>query len=256
MTAENKAKGILLNHYGHHLGDFDCYQGYLFIPVTDDGQPYIAVFSAADLSFVTKQAIQRNGSYFTGIGWCAINPKDGSLYTSDKHAKNQFGSGCSPVVIYEIDLPAIRARSGNFLRYKAQLSLKDENGKALTLEHMQGGCFDNANHLHTNNGYPSYYGTNYANGKGGISIFTVPGAIIENTNYTTNRIAHSNQTGKSDPFRYQFNSKVGGEEPEGLTYWDLNDKRAPEITGVLHAIMLDNAGTGADDFYFKHYKRI
>ncbi len=47
------------------------------------------------------------------------------------------------------------------------------------------------------------------------------------------------------------------EEPKGITYWDLNkDTRAPEICGVLHAIMIDNVGVGDDDFYFKHYDRI
>lgn len=66
------------------------------------------------------------------------------------------------------------------------------------------------------------------------------------------RLTHSNQ---DRDFRYQFNSI--GEEPEGITYWDLDENnKAPYIRGQLHAIMLDNAGKGDDDFYFKHYRRV
>ncbi len=60
------------------------------------------------------------------------------------------------------------------------------------------------------------------------------------------------------PITHKINDKVTGENREkGITYWDLNkDTRAPEISGVLHAIMIDNVGVGDDDFYFKHYDRI
>ena len=257
VKSENKAKGILLNKYGHHLGDFDCYKGYLFIPVTDDGKPHIAVFSANDLSLVTKQTIQRNGSYFTGLGWCAVNPKDGRLYTSDKHVKKPVASDSTPVLIYDIDIAAIQKKSGDFLKYRASMILNDDKGNALTREHMQGGCFDNDNHLHITNGHYTHSvfdegGIHWANSKGGISVFTVPDIIAENTTYNVNRIAVSNQ---ENGFRYQFDGV--GQEPEGITYWDLNeDNRAPEISGALHAIMLNNDLTSKDDFYFKHYNKI
>lgn len=252
VTSENKAKGILRNKYGHHLGDFDCCNGYLFIPVTGDGKPYIAVFSANDLSFVMKQEIKRNGAYFKSLGWCAVNPNDKRLYTSDKHCKNQFGSDCSPVLIYDIDFAVVQKKSGEFLKYRTALMLKDEKGNVLTREHMQGGCFDNENHLHINNGYYTSVTQSWANDKGGISVFKIPSYIAANSTPFVIRIARSYQSGI---FRYQFNGK--GQEPEGITYWDLNkDKRAPEISGVLHAIMLDNLGIRDDDFYFKHYDRV
>jgi hypothetical protein len=43
------------------------------------------------------------------------------------------------------------------------------------------------------------------------------------------------------------------EEPEGLTWWDLDRSDAPGIEGQLHAIVLDNDDNG-DDIYFKHYR--
>ena len=250
VTSANPAKGILRNKYGHHLGDFDYSNGYLFIPVTDDGSPYIAVFSAKDLSFIVKQYMKKpNGEKYDGLGWLAINPRDGKLYTSGKHVD---GKGGHCVFVYDIDYSKIKGNSVNqteFMTISAYMYLQDEKGNLLKLEHMQGGCFDNENHLHTNNGL---FGKDYGNDKGGISVFTVPSKIENRKTYHINRIAKSKQSGT---FRYQFNGRY--EEPEGITYWDLNkDKRAPEITGVLHAIMIDNVGTGDDDFYFKHYDRV
>jgi hypothetical protein len=59
------------------------------------------------------------------------------------------------------------------------------------------------------------------------------------------------------PFNYEYsptNPIVGGlnEEPEGLTLWDLDDGRAPNIHGQLHVLLLDNDDS-ADEVYIKHY---
>ena len=231
------------------------------MPVTDDGTPYIAVFRASDLTYVTRQYIlnngsarQNNGAYepttyfhpYRTIPWCAVNPCNGKLYTTDKEKSGSCVS--KDLFVYDIDLDKIRQGSQEFLHFHCTNRMYDERCRRLTLIHMQGGCFDNQNHLHVNNGF---WKKKEANSKGGISVFSVPVATAEGGIYGIRRIIKSNQ---SRGFRYQFNSY--GEEPEGLTYWDLNDGRAPGIKGVLHAIMLDNAGTGADDFYFKHYDRI
>ena len=69
---------------------------------------------------------------------------------------------------------------------------------------------------------------------------------------TQRRIVRS--TNGSGSFNYEFHP--GGstdEEPEGLTYWDLDGRNAPGIKGQLHAILLDNDANG-DDVYFKHYR--
>ena len=71
--SENRSKGIYKNAYGHRLGDCDCYNNYLFVPVTGDGTPYIAVFDASDLSFVAKDHIKRFDIDYHSIHWCAQN---------------------------------------------------------------------------------------------------------------------------------------------------------------------------------------
>lgn len=57
-------------------------------------------------------------------------------------------------------------------------------------------------------------------------------------------------------FAYEFNhSSTVKEEPEGLTFWDLDaDERAPGLRGQLHVVLLDNDAITADDVYVKHYR--
>jgi hypothetical protein len=252
---EDRAKGIYKHSYGQRLGDCDCYNQYLFIPVSGNGVPYIAVFRASDLTYIAKAELYKFGKRFGSVHWCAINPNDGCLYTSDENVGNDFTSDTSPVMVYSIDMDRIRQGKDGFLNYKTFLRLYTISGIRLTRNYVQGGCFDDKNHLHINNGEYTLKvdGHNYANDNGGISVFSVP--QIPKTNaqpcYRIRRIAYSNQ---SKGFRYQFNGT--GEEPSGITYWDLKNKKpAGKVCGCLHAIMSDNAGRGADDFYFKHYER-
>lgn len=58
------------------------------------------------------------------------------------------------------------------------------------------------------------------------------------------------------PFQYKYNpGRYTYEEPDGVTWWDLDDGRAPEIRGQLHAMLLDNE-TSNDDVYIKHYRAV
>ena len=103
---------------------------------------------------------------------------------------------------------------------------------------MQGGTFADDRHLYISCGYyedphPSW----------GLHLFDMR---------THRRIVRS--TNGSGSFNYEFHP--GGstdEEPEGLTYWDLDGRNVPGIRGQLHAILLDNDANG-DDVYFKHYR--
>ena len=55
--------------------------------------------------------------------------------------------------------------------------------------------------------------------------------------------------------RIQRHATTYREEPEGLTFWDLDaDGRAPGLRGQLHAVLLDNDLLTADDVYVKHYR--
>lgn len=242
---------IICNPYGHHLGDIDCRNGYIFVPVTEDGKPYIAVFSAEDLSYITRQVITRDGDYFHSLGWCAIDNSGEKLYTSDEHIAAYYGGvldNYSPIIVYDIDYEAIADKSDHFLSYRAVLIIRTEGGSKTRLTHSQGGCFDEDNNLYLTNGCPPWLEQR------GLFVFSVPKTLEKYQRYDIYRIARSKQDGV---FKFKF--KVSqGEEPEGITYWDLKKAghEAPEISGVLHVIMIDNYGVNDDDLYFKHYERI
>jgi hypothetical protein len=65
------------------------------------------------------------------------------------------------------------------------------------------------------------------------------------------RVAHSTRCFGHFDFCYDPGTISAG-EPEGLTVWDLDDGRAPGISGQLHVMRLDNDALH-DDIAFKHY---
>ena len=246
---------------GEHFGDIDYYEGKIYVPVKVGSKCTIRMYNASNLTFVKEQVMKRaDGKPFSDIGWLAINPNNGFLYTSENTISSK-----SPIYIYKI---------GSFdksetLEFITTAKLFDENRKELTRGCMQGGCFDAYNRLYLNNGYfkgldwdskktfPLTYRDSYANSKGGISVFKTPSSLpTKGTCQNLIRIAASNQ---KSGFRYQFDGEY--QEPEGLTWWDLdkNANKAPKISGQLHAIMLGNKSkimksTNYDHIYFKHYK--
>lgn len=244
----NPSKGIYKVRVNSHLGDIDHYNGYIFVPVTRGSGCSIYIYRASDLKLVNVQTIKRNdGKGFTSLGWLAINPNNGLLYTSDKHVGYNNSGNTSMIHVYKIG----NVTGSSPLTLHSTARLFDEDTASMSRQHMQGGCFDNEDHLHIVNGYVTKPSEKWCNSKGGISVFKVSRTPVANSCENLYRLTHSNQ---SSGFRFQFNGT--GEEPEGVTYWDLDaDKRASEIDGQLHAIMIDNCGSGDDDFFFKHYRK-
>ncbi|ACY13818.1 hypothetical protein [Haliangium ochraceum] len=160
-----------------------------------------------------------------------VDQFDGFLYTSGKHL-----SDSSPLLAYRIDWDALR--NGELkLRFEREVGLQ----LPYALEHMQGGCFGPQRYLFLTDGY----GTSFNTARGGIHVFDMDdhGRLVEK----------SSQGGSG--LRFQFDPSLPkSEEPEGITWWDLDsDARAPGISGQLHAVLLDNDLTG-DDVYLKHYR--
>ena len=276
VKKEDPSRGIYKRNYGSHLGDCDCYNGYLFVPVEGTKQKtiilhvantvvkfplpltfvkdyHVAVFSTKDEpKFVARNNMiipdgKNKGKSFANLGWLAINKK-GLLFTSE------FVNKDKPIYVYTIDFDKIRMGKNDFLKLYAKINLVDENGDYITRDHVQGGCFDENNNLYLCNGSSS----GYSNSKGGITIFEIPDLSYNPDKVVLVKVkARSNQC---HAFRFQFNTY--GQEPEGLTYWDLDNRKAPGNEGQLHAIMIENNAAsdffnrGGDDLYFKHYRKI
>ena len=218
-----------------HFGDPDVHRGSLFVPlegkrrivpfVTVDRVPRIAAFRADTLELKWSAALPLQQK----AGWCAIDSK-GFLLSSNG-----------------LVTPRIRDREGPLFRYRIgehaltfvdRIVLRDEDGTPVVLDSMQGGTFADDHHLYISCGFfekphPSW----------GLHLFDLR---------TKRRIARS--TNGSGSFNYEFHPGNGfDEEPEGITWWDLDGRNAPRIRGQLHAILLDNDDNG-DDVYFKHYR--
>ena len=146
-----------------HFGDIDCYKGYLFIPVyqhepdgTADAQ--IMIFSAKTFDFVRSEVLEKNGTdTFHGHAWCAVNPVDECLYTSDSKLGNKFEGQTSPVMAYKINFSNLNNRKGrvfSLLTPKGIKLLKKSKGEDFEFgAGTQGGCFDPYGTLYLTTGF-------------------------------------------------------------------------------------------------------
>lgn len=219
----------------NHFGDFDYVEyahsrstigRYLFIAVEGGPTPCIAVFRASNLGYIGMAPLPTQ----TNAPWCAIHPTSRLLHSS-------AFMGISALKRYVVDWAAL-AKGRVVLTQAASINLRGEGGGTLVLNQVQGGVFKpDGSRLYLINGYHKDADRNTT----GIHVF----------NSLYRRIARS--TNGFGDFNYEYHPGFPTyEEPEGITYWDLNNGRAPGIRGVLHAIMLDN-DLDSDDLYFKHY---
>ena len=190
----------------NHLGDLDYYDGRLYVPL-EGSAPAIGVFDA-DLKYISHALLPSA----TDAPWCAINPVNGHLYTSSFLAS----------VVREHRM----TWSGNnlTLTYVASIALRDNAGKPLSLDRVQGGAFSARGHLYL--------------------VSDVAGHGIKGFDLETGRQQVS--------IPVQFNGHH--EELEGIDIWDLDGGQAPGINGQIHLQVIDHHWLSDDDFCFEHYQ--
>ena len=234
-TVELQGIGDLWRRGYDHFGDPGYYKfegrGYLFVPLEDDRReapPAVAVFYAENLRYIGYAVLDG----LEAAPWCALDPQ-GVLYSS-----NTTNSGA--VHTFEVDWTTLRSGGKGWLKPAGRLTLLDESGYPVTIDTPQGGVI-------SQNGRLLYISAGYCEGSHpswGIHVFDLQ---------TRKRIARSGNG--SGPFNYEFHPawRCSGEEPEGMTIWDLDGSSAPpQVAGGLHVLMLDN-DIGDDEVYFKHY---
>lgn len=231
-----KIPDFLQNKGYNHYCDFVEYKGYLFIPLeAEDGannnKPLLTVYSASTLTYITSAPM----SHQTKAGWCAINPTNGLLYTSQSSMNS-----ANRLISYRINLTAL-LHNRLVLTYVGIKTLFNESGNAISIKpYMQGGEFsDDGKYLFLVNGRAS---SSTAARDGGIWVF----------DFNSGKKVLKSETNGS--FKFEYHPGVPNlEEPEGITYWDLENRNAPNIKGKLHVILLNNDVTSKDEFWFKHY---
>lgn len=165
-----------------HFGDIDYYKGFIFVPVFQNGKEgdvdaQILVFSTKTFDCVWCERLKkRDNVYFEKLLWCAVNPLDGCLYTSDTFISRSFEGDHSPVMAYRIDVEKLKMLEKG--KYKNRLSdsvftcvskdgiilyrgVKNDAGEIEARPYeidarMQGGCFDSFDTLYLCAGFGSH----------------------------------------------------------------------------------------------------
>ena len=253
-----------------HWGDVDHYKdskgiSYLVVPVTSPSlpSPALVIFRTADLS-IACLAILRGGpgNPQTDVGWCAVNPLTGYLYTSN--------DSTTTILRYEVPWEQLPT-SGYFVNfpvtYKESYELRDvATGAVLELHNMQGGEFTESGELlYVSNG------RGRCKGKGapdpghpndGINVFDTK--TWQRIKQSTNRCYGGPGVSDCDhprtdyfDFTYDFGcglTEAHSDQPQGLTIWDLDDGRSPYVSGQLH-VLTAAVGLAGNMATLEHFTR-
>ena len=220
-------------HFGDPVGYRHEETDYLLVPIENDAiglTGAVAVFRCPELEFLDLVELPLQS---VDAGWCAVD-EVGHLYSSFQHASTIFQ--------YDFDWEQLHTTSDASVTFLSEIPLLDEQGhNVLDLETMQGGEFGpDGKLLYLLSGF--HDDNNQEMISEGIHVMDTT---------TWRRIAHS--TNGYGYFNYDYSTVWDG-EPEGLTVWDLDDGRAPNVRGQLHVFMLDNEAF--DDVTLYHYTNV
>lgn len=202
-----------------HFCDPEFSNGALYVPLEGAGPAQVLVYDP-DLNLIASADVIPSGST-TEAPWLAIDPNSGLLYTSNFQITPD-----NPIRVFRPRFGFGVGRVLFFLDYVGTYTLRDEVGTPIVLDDVQGGAFSPNGHLYL--------------------VSDVAGAIVS--------FDASGRRRTTTPVDYTgWHSR---QELEGITFWDLDSGRAPNIRGQLHLTMAKR-DTGALHFnsvYFKHYQ--
>jgi len=201
----------------NHFGDPDVHEGRLFVPLEPTQPCKIVVFSAQTLAYLGAADLDQ--SQQNSAPWCAINPAEGLLYSSNF---DNVDSLC----VYRPEFTEGRPS----LRFLRRFPLLSESGAPLRLNRVQGGAFSRSSGL-------LYLICDTAGSGGGMFVFDV------RTGRKVARVPISYSPGFPN---YQ--------ELEGVTVWNLESARAPNVRGQVHVVLIENDILSADDLWVKHFR--
>lgn len=275
--------------YGYnHFGDLEYVDGFLFVPMEQNLvppplpvipeplkvyclvepcvlTPGVAVFRADDLSYVgfRRANVPEGQSRFP---WIAFNPVDQYLYTSENTVTSE-----RPLYRYHLDRARLVAECtagscdlDEIISFEDRRSIYEADGAPLDPglgRYMQGADFSENGYLYLVSGRAQ---PEAGDSRAGIFVIDPAGRIVADSNNPDLACPFQlNSLGQfvrvcaiRDPegsFRFEFDPENPTyQEPEGADWWDLDDGRAPGISGQLHVMLLQNE-PDTDDIYFKHY---
>ncbi len=242
-----------------HFNDFDVYDRRVYVPVNDrytDTLPartkafeqrkrvVVAVLDAANLRLLTVLPVPDGplGRMRRSAPWCAVNPRDGLLYTSE------FGNQEEVDAFHRA--PLIGLAHAKRVSFTSYAELAPEPGRPVPrdvrprLDGVQGGAFSHNGHLYL--AVDAARTTRSAPDEDGF--VSVPGGIY----------GVDVETGAVRQYR-RFRSRRQGDEAEGLSVWDLRrfspyrhfGGAVPDRLGVVHLLSRRDRNASKTDFW--HY---
>jgi hypothetical protein len=225
LASEAGAESLGLGLYDH-FGGIDYYRNRVYVPLERVGWPFSHDFPPYLLEFSTDLKLLRGG-LITGqsdnyLGWCAVNPVDGLLYTSRAgYVDRDHG---------------LRTFTRDTFEFQGEVILLNAAGAPISFGGIQGGVFSPNGNLYLSS---DTYTASVHPGLGGIVGFDMA-------------------TRRRTVFGAVEHNKDDAEELQDLTLWDFEAEDAPSApgcSGQFHILMLDNDGWfDDDDLYFKHYR--
>ena len=210
----------------NHFGDIDHHNGYIFAPLEQDAKdlsPLAVVFHASSLDVVGWHVLSKNAQK-KQAAWCAVNPRNGILYTSD------FNRNPNHIDLFLYNISWNTSPSvGDYL---GSIRLTSENGDSLFADRIQGGAFSDSGHL--------YLVIDSHTQKGGIWAFDM---------LSGRRRHRINVSYKPTSFGFTK------EELEGITILRIERYQSPKVKrSQVHMVMIDNDASGKDDVFIKHFR--
>jgi hypothetical protein len=197
-----------------HFGDCDYHEGFLYVAVEGSGTGSVSVFDR-DLRYFGTVPLDQGED----APWCAINPRDGLLYSSR----------------FATDRLAVYERQGSpqsgamTLEQVSEVPLLSEDGALLRLERVQGGVFSPSGQLYLTDDTPA-------------------GGILGFDPHTGRRALHV-----AIPYRP---GAPEYEVVEGLTLLDLSGARVPAMRGQLHVLVFNASEDRPDAVWLRHFEAV
>ncbi len=232
-----------------HMGDLDFYRaadgstgpsGHLYVPL-EGASPMRVLFYDTTLQYIDYSFFDAPGQ--DHAPWCAVNPLDGNLYTSNFDITSDKPALFVYRIVRETDgTPKDLASLGTF-------TLWDSSVTQSAISRVQGGVFSSSGHLYLVSDVPPEEG-------GGIIAFDmVTGRRVARTPIDYQR--HMSITvpapevpdsagkvvlaifsgGASMAVTGKKTISITWEELEGITLWEGDSGRAPSISGQVHVVM-------------------
>lgn len=231
----------------NHFGDGEHYEfsgaGYFFVAIEGKNLSQcgaVAVFRGSDLAYLDQHCVRfAEDARREDAPWCALDP-EGVLYVSTYN-------DASVIKRFQVDWQKLHASGELVLSPLPGLTLRSENGQPLVIDRAQGGVISPTGAL--------LYLSAGASGFGVTTPDELPTDGIHVFDIQSGRRIQRSTDGYGH-FNFEFHSGDSiWQEPEGLTIWDLEDGRAPGISGQLHVLLLDKdlLDDDTDDVYVKHY---